>query len=87
MEKYYELIIQSRNEGFIREIDWKCNNYLGIPFQDLVCAPPEELKQLCSNLKKQSNYKLIKKILFIASSKENNYIVNVLFKKMPRDAN
>lgn len=87
LEKYYELIIQSRNEGFIREIDWKCNNYLGIPFQDLVCAPPEELKQLCSNLKKQSNYKLIKKdFKFIASSKENNYIVNVLFKKMPRDA-
>lgn len=75
LEKYYELIIQSRNEGFIREIDWKCNNYLGIPFQDLVCAPPEELKQLCSNLKKQSNYKLIKKdFKFIASSKENNYM-------------
>lgn len=50
-KKYYKLITQSRNERFIEEIDEKCQCYLKMPFKNLVCASPEELEQLHSNVK------------------------------------
>lgn len=86
-EKYYELIIRSRDNDFIGEIDYKCWYYLRISFKHLVCAWPEELEQLHFDLKKLPDYEQIKKeFKSIASSKENNYIVNTLFKRMPREA-
>ena len=52
-----------------------------------MCAWPEELEQLHFDLKKLPDYEQIKKeFKSIASSKENNYIVNTLFKRMPREA-
>ena len=79
-KKYYKLITQSRNERFIEEIDEKCQCYLKMPFKNLVCASPEELEQLHSNVKDRTDYGQMKDAFkHISSIKQNNYIVSILF--------
>lgn len=73
-KKYYKLITQSRNERFIEEIDEKCQCYLKMPFKNLVCASPEELEQLHSNVKDRTDYGQMKDAFkHISSIKQNNY--------------
>lgn len=86
-KKYYKLITQSRNERFIEEIDEKCQCYLKMPFKNLVCASPEELEQLHSNVKDRTDYGQMKDAFkHISSIKQNNYIVSILFQNMPKEA-
>ena len=86
-KKYYKLITQSRNERFIEEIDEKCQCYLKMPFKNLVCASPDELEQLHSNVKDRTDYGQMKDAFkHISSIKQNNYIVSILFQNMPKEA-
>ena len=86
-KKYYKLITQSRNERFIEEIDEKCQRYLKMSFKNLVCASPEELEQLHSNVKDRADYEQMKDAFkHISSIKQNNYIVSILFQNMPKEA-
>ena len=76
-KKYYKLITQSRNERFIEEIDEKCQCYLKMPFKNLVCASPEELEQLHSNVKDRTDYGQMKDVCGTCNRIKSNTVFNI----------
>lgn len=85
---YYAQIIKNRSKAYISDINKKCNDYLSMSFKDVVCASPQRIYELQKNLKSRGDFRKIQnKFKCIHSTgKQNDYLVDTLYKKMPIEA-
>lgn len=88
--EFYELVIQKRNEGFIADINKKCEQYLGRTFKEIVCASPQCLNELQKDIFIRPDYEQIKEAFKQITSKHckktHDYIRKTLYNKLPNKA-